>query len=194
MKWKTRYRFRIRIHSSSQLWARSFTNSLHTNAPPSLNSSIFSSVPHVPWFCNRPSLRVSKSSFASRIGMVRWMSDRTAGKEVQNEPVCSFWHSMQHMNDHSERNCSQKGERWSIASVSGRVCLGRRQREDKASNIAACVAALGAHPLPYVATAWDISFFQKKYVIFFLEESFLQPSFPVPPSVCEACRSLTFSF
>jgi hypothetical protein len=81
-----------------------------------------------------------------------------------NQPFHSD-RSMKDMDDHSERNCSQKkGERWPIASVSGRVCLGKRQREDKASNIAAFGAALGAHPFPYVATACVISviFFWKK--------------------------------
>jgi FAD/FMN-containing dehydrogenase len=52
------------------------------------------------------------------------------------------------VNAHSVRNCSQKGERCPIASVSGRGCLVRRQCADKVSNIAACGAALGALHCP----------------------------------------------
>ena len=51
-------------------------------------------------------------------------------------------------NAYSVRNCSQKGERCPIASVSGRGCLGRRQCADKVSSSAACGAALGPHHCP----------------------------------------------
>ena len=50
---------------------------------------------------------------------------------------------------------AERGEQSARVSVSGRGCLGRMQRADKTSNIAACSAALWriSHDTPRYATA-----------------------------------------